>query len=179
MSADRRSERTRQATPMVRSRGSTDGVTAWLLTALRFIARFRFYRLTRPGASHVRQRLAQRDHRRGGELIESGTRQTCLSQFCHLDATYTNKPLSQRYHGSRTGRTSGGISMCAPFRLGQPSRCDPGREGLDGWEAFLQVAPNGFEPASGKGFARAHATLGAERVAGKNIMPITARLGMV
>jgi hypothetical protein len=30
-----------------------------------------------------------------GELIEFGARQTCLSQFCHLDGTYTT--LSQRY----------------------------------------------------------------------------------
>jgi hypothetical protein len=44
----------------------------------------------------------------GGELIEFGTRRTCLSRFCHMGGTYTKKPLSQRYHhfpdGTRVGR---------------------------------------------------------------------------
>jgi hypothetical protein len=41
------------------------------------------------------------------------------------------------------------------------------------------VASNGFEPASGKGFAFPHSLLASERVARQNTMPITARLGMM
>jgi hypothetical protein len=43
----------------------------------------------------------------GGELIDFGTRQTCLSEFGHVDGSYTKKPPSRRYTGSRTGRAGG------------------------------------------------------------------------
>jgi hypothetical protein len=43
-------------------------------------------------------RMLERKAATGGELIEFGTRNTCLSQFCHVDVTYEKKPLRQRYH---------------------------------------------------------------------------------
>jgi putative transposase len=53
-------------------------------------------------------RMLERKAATGGELIEFGTRNTCLSQFCHVDGTYEKKPLRQRYHqfpeGTRVGR---------------------------------------------------------------------------
>jgi hypothetical protein len=44
----------------------------------------------------------------GSQLIKFSTRNTCLSQFEHVDGTLTKKPRSQRYHefldGMRVGR---------------------------------------------------------------------------
>ena len=99
----------------------------------------------------------------GRELIEFGTRQTCLSQFCHVDGTYTKKPLSQRYHqfpdGTRVGRDLYSAFL-ARFVLDNRLDAIQAAKAWRGAEAFLRVASNGFEPASGKGFALPHATLG-------------------
>jgi putative transposase len=92
----------------------------------------------------------------GGELIEFGTRNTCLSQFCHLRGTYTKKPLSQRYHqfpdGTRVGRDVYSAFL-ARFVLDNRLDAIQAAKAWTGAEAFLRVASNGFEPASGKGSA--------------------------
>jgi hypothetical protein len=98
-----------------------------------------------------------------GELIEFGKRNTCLSQFCHLRGTYTKKPLSQRYHqlpdGTRVGRDVYSAFL-ARFVLDNRLDAIQAAKAWTGAEAFLRVASNGFEPASGKGFAFPHVTLG-------------------
>jgi hypothetical protein len=52
--------------------------------------------------------MLERKTATGGELIDFATRNTCLSQFCHVDGTYEKKPLTQRDHqfadGTRVGR---------------------------------------------------------------------------
>jgi putative transposase len=99
----------------------------------------------------------------GGELIEFGTRQTRLSQFCHLAGTYTKKPLSQRYHQFPDGTRIGRDLYCAFLaRFVSDNRLDAiqAAKAWRGAQAFLRVASNGLEPASGKGFALPHATLG-------------------
>jgi putative transposase len=60
------------------------------------------------GAGLFVSALARKLEAAGGRLIEFGTRNTCLSQFDHVDGTLTKKPLSRRYHefsdGTRVGR---------------------------------------------------------------------------
>jgi hypothetical protein len=91
----------------------------------------------------------------GGELIEFGTRQT------HLDGTYTKNRCLSGIASSRTGRASGGISI-PPFLpvsswITVSMRSRPRKLGQV-WKRS-SVASNGFEPASGKGFALPHVTL--------------------
>jgi hypothetical protein len=97
-----------------------------------------------------------------GELIEFGTRQTCLSQFCHLDGTYTKTPLARRYQRFPGGTRGRDLYFAILARLILDNRLDAiqAAQAWTGAAAFLRVASNGFEPASGKGFAFAHATLG-------------------
>jgi putative transposase len=96
----------------------------------------------------------------GGELIEFGTRYTCLSQFDHVDGTLTKKPLTQRYHefsdGTRVGRD---LYSAFLARFVEHNRLDASQavEAWSGAEAFLRAASDGFEPASGPGFALPHA----------------------
>jgi hypothetical protein len=110
---------------------------------------------------HVAQTVATRTKfsAAGGELIEFGTRNTC--QFCHLHGTYTRKPRSQRYHrfpdGTRVDLYS---AFLARFVLDNRLDAIQAAKAWRGALAFLRVASNGFEPASGKGFAVPHVTLG-------------------
>jgi hypothetical protein len=95
-------------------------------------------------------------------------------------ASLRSCPLSQRYRQFPDGTRVGRVLYCAFLaRFVSDNRLDAIRaaKAWRGAEAFLQVAPNGFEPASGKAFALPHATVGVRAVARKNIMPITARLG--
>jgi hypothetical protein len=104
-----------------------------------------------------------------GELIEFGTRQTCLSQFCHLGGTYTKKPLSRRYQRFPDGTPGPDLFLA---RLVLDNRLDAiqAAKAWTGAAAFLRVASNGFEPASGKSFALAHATLGVRAGRSKEIL---------
>jgi hypothetical protein len=131
---------------------------------------------------HVAQTAATRNKisAAGGELIEFGTRNTCLSQFCHLHGTYTKKPLSQRYDqfpdGTRVDLYS---AFLARFVLDNRLDAIQAAKAWRGAQAFLRVASNGFEPASGKALPFLTSLLASERIARKNTMPITARLGMM
>jgi putative transposase len=105
-----------------------------------------------------------------GELIEFGTRYTCLSQLDHIDGTLAKKPLSQRYHefsdGKRVGRD---LYSAFLARFVEADRLDASQAARvwPGAEAFLRVASDGFEPASGRGFALPH-TLGVGAGCSKN-----------
>jgi putative transposase len=111
--------------------------------------------------------LARKLKAAGGELIEFGTRYTCLSQFDHVDGTLTKKPLSQRYHefadGTRVGRD---LYSAFLARFVRHDRLDASQaaKAWPGAEALLRAASDGFQPASGRGFALPHATgVGAGR----------------
>jgi putative transposase len=95
----------------------------------------------------------------GCELIEFGTRYTCLSQFCHVDGTYTKKALNQRFH---------------PFPDG--TKVGPAKS-WTGAQAFLRVASDGFESARGRGFALPHAVLGVRAGRSKNNAECTREAG--
>jgi hypothetical protein len=77
--------------------------------------------------------------------------------------TYTKKPLSQRYHrfpdGTRVGRDLYSAFL-ARFVLDNRLDAIQAAKVWTGAGAFLRAASNGFEPASGKGLALRHATLG-------------------
>jgi putative transposase len=107
----------------------------------------------------------------GGELIEFGTRYTSLSQFCHVDGTYTKKPLSQRYHqfpdGSRVGRDLY-AAFLARYVLDNRLDAIQAARAWTGAQSFLRAASDGFEPASGKGFALHHVTPGVRAGRSKN-----------
>ena len=107
----------------------------------------------------------------GGGLGEFATRTTCQSQFDHMDGTYTKKPLKQRYHqfsdGSRVQRD---LYSAFLSRFVSESRLDA-KQAAEAWtgaESFLRTAPDGFEPASGRGFAIPHAVLGVRAGRSKN-----------
>ena len=115
------------------------------------------------GAGLFVSTLARKLEAAGGQLIEFGTRNTCLSQFDHVDGTLTKKPRSQRYHefsdGMRVGRNLYSASLA---RFVHNDRLDASqvRAAWPGAEALLRAASDGFEPASGRGFALPHVTLG-------------------
>jgi hypothetical protein len=99
----------------------------------------------------------------GGELIEFGTRYTCLSRFDHIDGTLVKKPLNQRFHqfsdGTRIGRD---LYSAFLARFVHEDRLDAS-QAQKAWptsEAMLRAASDNFEPASGRGFALAHVMLG-------------------
>lgn len=115
------------------------------------------------GAGLFVSTLARKLEAAGGQLIEFGTRNTCLSQFDHVDGTLTKKPRSQRYHefsdGMRVGRD---LYSAFLARFVHNDRLDASqvRAAWPGAEALLRAASDGFEPASGRGFALPHVTLG-------------------
>jgi putative transposase len=115
------------------------------------------------GAGMFVSTLARKLEAAGGQLIEFGTRNTCLSQFDHVDGTLTKKPLSQRYHAFSDG-TRVGRDLYSAFlaRFVHNDRLDASqvRAAWPGAEALLRAASDGFEPASGRGFALPHVTLG-------------------
>jgi putative transposase len=108
-----------------------------------------------------------------GSFDEFSTRTTCLSQFDHVDGTYTKKPLKQRYHqfsdGSRVQR-----DLYSAFlgRFVSENRLDA-KQAAQAWtgaEAFLRAAADGIEPASGRGFAIPHVLPHMQRVrAGRSV----------
>jgi hypothetical protein len=64
------------------------------------------------GAGLFVSTLARKLEEAGGQLIEFGTRNTCLSQFDHVDGTSTKKPRSQRFHQFSDG--SALVGICIP-----------------------------------------------------------------
>jgi len=99
----------------------------------------------------------------GDQLIEFATRTTCLSQFDHTDGTLTKKPLRQRYHqfpdGSRVQRDLYSAYL-ASFVWESRLDVKQAAQAWTGAEVLLRAAADGFEPASGRGFALPHVTLG-------------------
>jgi hypothetical protein len=108
-------------------------------------------------------RILERKAASGGELIAFATRNTCLSQFGHVEGTYEKKPLKPRYHQFADATRVGRDLYCAFLARYVRDGC------LDAikWlmlgqvrKAFLRAAADGFEPARGRGFALPHVTLG-------------------
>jgi putative transposase len=124
------------------------------------------------GAGLFVSTLARRLDAAGGQLIEFGTRNTSLSQFDHVDGTLTKKPRSQRYHefsdGTRVGRD---LYSAFLARFVHNDRLDASqvRAAWPGAEALLRAASDGFEPASGRGFALSHVTLGVGAGRSRNL----------
>jgi hypothetical protein len=82
--------------------------------------------------------------------MEFGTRQTCLSQFCHLGGTHTEKPLHQYPDGTRIGQDP----YCASLaRFVLDNRLDAIQTAKAWTRAGAFLASSGSEPATGKGFA--------------------------
>ena len=108
------------------------------------------------GAGIFVSTLARKLAAAGGQLIEFGTRNTCLSQFDHVDGTLTKKPLSQRYHefsdGTRVGRDLYSAFL-ARFVDNDRLEASQVRAAWPDAEALLRAA-------SGRGFALPHVTLG-------------------
>jgi hypothetical protein len=115
----------------------------------------------------------------GGELIAFATRNTCLSQFCHVDGTYEEKPLKQRYHqfadATRVGRD---LYSAFLARYVQDGCLDaiPAAHAWIGTQAFLRAASDGFKPARGRALPFPTSLLASERVAVLNGL---ARPGML
>jgi hypothetical protein len=105
--------------------------------------------------------LARKLAAAGGQLIEFGTRNTCLSQFNYVDGTLTKKRLSQRYHefsdGTRVGRDLY-CAFLARFVHNDRLNASQVRAAWPDVEALLRAASDGLEPASGRGFALPHVT---------------------
>lgn len=95
-----------------------------------------------------------------GELIEFGTRHTCLSQFCHVTGERIKKQLSQRFHqfpdGTRVQRDLYSAFLARHVMEGRLDAIQAGKT-WTGAEALLRAAPDGIKPASGQGFCLPHA----------------------
>jgi hypothetical protein len=108
-------------------------------------------------------RMLERKAAPGGELIEFATRNTCLSQFCHVDGTYEKKPLKQRYHqfpdAMRVGRDLYCAFLARYVRMVVSMRSKRRMLGQV-TQAFPRAASDGFEPARWRGYALPHVTLG-------------------
>jgi len=133
----------------------------------------RFGRSTKVrGAGLFVAMLARKAEAAGGQLIAFATRSTCLSQFDHVDGTLTRKPLSQRYHafsdGTRVGRDLYSAFL-ARFVQGDRLDASQAHEAWPDVEALLGAAStDGFQPASGRGFALPHVTLGVRAGRSRN-----------
>jgi len=115
-----------------------------------------FVRVRLPAAKHTVGLLIEFEHPENGGLrnkakaaghqgVEFSTRTPCLSQFDHIDGTYSKKPLKQRHHqfsdGSRVQRD---LYSAFLSRFVSESR-------LDASQAAQSCDWGGRAPASGAG----------------------------
>jgi hypothetical protein len=114
----------------------------------------------------------------GCEPIEFGTRYTCLSQFCHVDGTYTKKTLNQRFHQFPDGTKVFVFCLPGSFRPGRSSRCDPGRKVLDRCaKRSCEWRRTDLNLREGACFALPHAVLGVRAGRSKNSAECTCEAG--
>ena len=145
-------------------RGGRDTQTT-SLRAFRAVEQYAFGRPGRPrGAGLFVGMLARK--------AAFGTRSTCLSQFDHVDGTLIRKQLSQRYHAFSDGTLVGPdlySAFLARFVHGDRLDASQARVAWPGREALLRTASSdGFQPASGRGFAPPHVTLGVRAGRSRN-----------
>jgi hypothetical protein len=128
-------------------------------------------------------RTRERKAATGGELIAFATRNTCLSQFCHVDGTYEKKPLKRRYHqfpdGTRVGRDLY-LRLSGAVRPGWLSRCDPSGSCLDRCaKRSCERQRTDLNLREGGALAFPTSLLASERVARITVLNALARPGLL
>jgi putative transposase len=88
-------------------------------------------------------RMLERKAATGGELFEFATRNTCLSQLCHVDGC-EKKPLTQRYHQFPDGTRVRRDLYCAFLARYVQDGCLDAIQAANGWTGTQSVPASGI-----------------------------------